>query len=65
MNTETNDPLNEVVAIAQWLQDFMDPANHDKALLPEILWSSLHAMKTNPEISVLDAIDEGINEWIK
>jgi hypothetical protein len=65
MENKDNTAVDEITAIAQWLQDFTDLTNRERVLLPEVIWSSLHAMKDNPELSVLQAIEEGINEWIK
>ena len=31
----------------------------------EVIWSALNALKRNPEISIAEALDCGIAEWIK
>lgn len=34
-------------------------------LVAEVIWSALRILKEHPEISIMDAIDYGYNDWIK
>ena len=37
----------------------------DSILVMEIIWSSMKCLKNNPKLNIPEAIECGINEWIK
>lgn len=51
---------NELNSVA----DALIYADENK-LLTEVILFSLKAIKKNPELSIQDALDSGLSEWIK
>ena len=55
-----NESQKELEAISNTI-DYAD----SQGLTPEVIWSAMHALKGNPELSIQEALREGEFEWIK
>lgn len=51
----------EDLEVISW---YITEADH-YGLVPEVVLFSLNYIKQNPEVSIIDAINYGYNEWIK
>ena len=36
-----------------------------KELMTKVLWSAMHILKVNSDMSIQDAMDYGYNDWVK
>jgi hypothetical protein len=55
-----NESQKELEAISNTI-DYAD----SEGLLPEVIWSAMHALKESPELSIQEALREGESEWKK
>ena len=57
MEKEVIDEMEEIIIILEKSLDY--------ELTAEVVWSALKAMKENPSLSIIRAINIGFEEWIK
>jgi len=51
----------ELDSITQVLKYF----GYEHGLSVEIIWSAMHAIKNNPQLTISEALNIGAEEWIK